>query len=153
MKKLFILPVLVVLTMLLITVVNAQVAGVGSPDTECQNNGFDYGIAKYQCNSYEPEEGSAFDSYDLTVEWFGGEDCSSADWTADPAVDGVLSKEGTSTYVHLGGTSGTITQTGQNSISHVTFCGKVPQVPEFGTMVGILTVLSAVGVFFIIRRK
>lgn len=128
--------------------------GVGSPDTECQNHGFDFGIAKYQCNSIVPEEGSAFDSYNITVEWFGElEDCSSVDWTADPAVDGILSKEGQDYVVYYDGTSGTI-EKGDHGISHVTFCGDLPPVvPEFGATVGILTALGAVGTFFLVRRK
>lgn len=29
----------------------------------------------------------------------------------------------------------------------------IPSVPEFGTVVGVLTILSALGVFFVVRRK
>ena len=101
--------------------------GVGSPDTECQNNGFDFGIAKYQCSSETAEPGSAYDNYTITVNWTGsGDDCSSVDWTSDPAVDGVLSKEGGDTFVKPGGTSGTINQ-GTHGISHITFCGNETQ--------------------------
>ena len=32
-------------------------------------------------------------------------------------------------------------------------CADVPLVPEFGTVVGIVTALGALGVFFIVRRK
>jgi hypothetical protein len=32
-------------------------------------------------------------------------------------------------------------------------CANVPLIPEFGAMVGALTVLSAIGVFFFVRRK
>ncbi len=32
-------------------------------------------------------------------------------------------------------------------------CGNVPLVPEFGTVIGIVTALGALGVFFIVRRK
>jgi hypothetical protein len=32
-------------------------------------------------------------------------------------------------------------------------CADVPLVPEFGTLVGVLTALGAVGVFFVVRRK
>lgn len=32
-------------------------------------------------------------------------------------------------------------------------CEDIPQVPEFGTVIGIVTLLGALGVFFVIRRK
>ena len=94
-----------------------SMAGVGNIDQECQSEGFDYGIAKYQCGSTSPDEG---DGSSLTVSWT---DCESVDWTADPEVAGVLSKEGTSTYVHSGGSAGTIAKACQQDLSHITFCG------------------------------
>jgi hypothetical protein len=32
-------------------------------------------------------------------------------------------------------------------------CVNVPLVPEFGAIVGVLTALGALGVFFVVRRK
>ena len=94
--------------------------GVGNPDTECQNNGFDFGIVKYACGNYTPDDtGSGFDDYDINLDWHG---CYQVDWTAIPGVAGVLEKEATETYNHTGGTSGTIYK-GFHDISHITFCG------------------------------
>jgi len=93
-------------------------------DGECKELGFDFGVAKWECDSEEVEEGSAFDDYTITLDWNKvEEECNSADWTSSPAVDGILSKEATETYVHDGGTSGTIEKNDQHSISHITFCG------------------------------
>ncbi len=92
-----------------------------SIDEECQDAGFDFGIAKYQCGQTTAEEGSHYDDYTITVTWSA---CTSVDWTADPAVDGILEKAGFNPIeVHPGGTSGTIDKTYQQDISHITFCG------------------------------
>jgi hypothetical protein len=49
-------------------------------------------------------------------------DASEADWTSDPAADGVLSKEGQSYQNLPGGTEGTVVK-GEHDISHITLCG------------------------------
>jgi len=98
--------------------------GIGSPDKECRCNGFEFGIVKYECGE-SIEKGSHADDYDITLSW---NKCNSADWTASPAVDGILSKEATIIYTHDGGTSGTIDKTLKYDISHITFCGN--EIPE-----------------------
>lgn len=37
--------------------------------------------------------------------------------------------------------------------SYSVICNEPPVVPEFGTVIGILTALGALGVFFVVRRK
>src|SRR3989338_7439433 len=156
MKKILTLAFLALFLVFTIGVVSAVSGnGVGNPDNECQNNGFDFGIAKYECSSTTAEEGSAYDNYNITVSWVDdGDDCESVDWIADPAVDGVLSKEATETFIHSGGISGTITK-GKHGISHVTFCGKEvpPTIPEFGIVIWAVTLMGAVVIFFVVRRK
>ncbi|MBW2991373.1 hypothetical protein KY348_06765, partial [Candidatus Woesearchaeota archaeon] len=111
----------------------SSVAAV-SIDEECQDNGFDYGIAKYDCSNgvYTLDEQNSL--YDYYVFGFTG-DCQEADWTASPGVDGVLVKSAADTSEDGDGTSGTVygwTETKCNpqgvckdithDISHVTFC-------------------------------
>src|SRR3989344_5209111 len=98
-------------------------ANVGSPDNECQNADFDFGIVKYSAGSTIPENGSVAGDYTITVTWSG---TNSVSWTSNPVVAGVVSKEGNSSYVNNGGTSGTIVKHGQNGFSHITFCGNDP---------------------------
>ncbi|MEX1027937.1 MAG: helix-hairpin-helix domain-containing protein [Candidatus Paceibacterota bacterium] len=99
--------------------------GIGDPDQECQANGFDYGISKWEWDdneeAYVEENDGDFPlaGYTITVEG----DTDEADWTADPAVAGVVSKEALGSFVHSGGTEGTVTKDGQHDISHITFCG------------------------------
>lgn len=114
---------------------------------ECQDSGFDYGIAKYQCGSTTPSEG---DGSTTTLSW---NNCVSVDWTADPAVDGIISKEGTIRFVYPGGTSGTITKVDQHDISHITFCGNTNgEIPEFTAVTAGIALLGALGVFLLKKR-
>ena len=130
--------------------------GVGNPDTECQTYGFDYGVVKYECGESELDElGLDGVSYNITIEWTQDEenDCNAVSWNSDPVVYGVLTKEGKESFTHLGGYEGIIYK-GDHGISHLTFCGmNPPMVPEFGLIIGLLTILSAVGIFFIVRRE
>ena len=135
MKKL-ILPLMVVS---LVAFVNASV------DTECQDNGFDFGIAKYQCGDTVAEQGSKFGDYNITVEWTN---CTSVSWTSNPELNWALSKEGNERYI---GTN-PISKDGQNDISHLTFCDKDNQVPEF-TVIGATIVLLGCGAFIYKKNK
>ena len=147
---------LFVLASLLLTVGMVS-AKVGDPDTECKAKGFDYGIVKYECNSIIPVEGSAAEDYEISyINWNLNNEgkCSSVDWTSNPDADGVLSKEGKKYFISED--LGTLSKTGKNSISHITFCGNYndePVVPEFGAIVATLTVIGALGAFFIVRKK
>jgi cysteine-rich repeat protein len=100
--------------------------GIGSPDKECKCSGFDFGIVKYECEG-GIEKGPEASNYDISLSW---NKCNSADWTADPGVDGILSKEATIIYTHDGGASGTIDKTTKHDISHITFCGYENTEPE-----------------------
>ncbi|MEA1924549.1 MAG: hypothetical protein U9M95_01640 [Candidatus Altiarchaeota archaeon] len=135
--------------MLIITLSTlASANGIGSIDEECRNAGFSYGIAKYQCANTAPDEG---DGSTLTVTW---NQCISVDWTANPAVAGVLSKEGNPTYVWGGGTSGTITKNGEQDISHITFCGEYSEAPEYSSLAILLAaLLTAPAIAYLIAKK
>ncbi|ODS40843.1 MAG: hypothetical protein A7315_07465 [Candidatus Altiarchaeales archaeon WOR_SM1_79] len=127
--------------------------GVGSIDQECQANGFDFGIVKFEWNTttnsytYENPE---IPPYDVNVT---GDD-ERADWTASPAVDGVLHKEAGNTFVHAGGTSGTVDMN-ENAISHITFCGSENGAPEFLTPAIALAVLLTTPAFayLVVKRR
>ena len=99
-----------------------------SPTLECTRKGFDFAIEKFECNDTTPDPSS--DEYDINVTWDEVNDCDSVDWESDPAVDGVISKEGTLRFVHDGGTSGSIDKDAQNDISHITFCRDEVEVEE-----------------------
>ena len=158
MKKLFILPVLVVLTVLLITVVNAQVevttstSGSGAIWT---TNG-DCGDQTQDVNQYNLGEvvyinGDNFEegSYDWAITGQpGGASCDPSIVVANGDYD--VDESGAfcfEAYTVENDDCGvyTVDFGKKNDNYHV--------IPEFGAMVGILTVLSAIGVFFIIRRK
>jgi hypothetical protein len=142
--------IILTLGLILVLMTAVPAPGVGSIDTECRAYGFDYGIVKYEwtaAGAYVPE-GLAKSPYVITVT---GDD-ESADWTADPAVAGVLHKASTETFVHAGGTSGTVTA-GDHDISHITFCGNEgTTVPETALAVGLIALLTP-GMIYLIRRK
>jgi hypothetical protein len=142
----------IVLLVLAVSFVSALPAvAVGSPDNQCQANGFDYGIAKFECGSTVAENGSYAPYYDLSVSW---NECKYVNWTADPAVDGVLVKAATNTDTQIGGESGVATNFSKHDISHITFCANEPPViPEFGWTTGLATILAAITVFFVVRRN
>ncbi len=120
---------------------------VGSMDAECQEHGFDFGVAKWEYEDGEFKKESERSGYTTGVT---GDD-STADWRSDPAVAGVLSKEALCYQYLPGGTSGTVTKI-EYGISHITLCGeREGEVPEFGT-VGVLAVLGLAGIF-IYKRK
>ncbi|MFH1722789.1 MAG: hypothetical protein ABH950_09335 [Candidatus Altiarchaeota archaeon] len=154
MKKLF---TLVIIALFAAPFAIAQ--GVGSIDTECQGNGFDFGIVKFEWGCEEPgptgltiagncgyvPENPPIPPYIVGVEG----DAAQANWTASPEVDGVLVKGGTEYDTYPGGASGTVScvtytnpggQTNCHGISHITFCGDnetetTTTVPEITTTI------------------
>jgi len=97
-------------------------AGVGSIDTQCRANGYDYGIVRfeYTCDSpctYVPEDPPK-SPYSVNVT---GDD-NQAFWVASPVVCGLVHKEATNTFNHTGGTNGTVNKV-SHGISHITLCG------------------------------
>jgi hypothetical protein len=144
------------------------------PDNECQDNGFDYGIVKfdYEGGNWVETPGSAYANYVIDVTG----DSSSASWTAVPGVAGVLRKASIDTTVFPGGVSGG--PIGQwygaagngaaswHGISHLTFCGNgnpppppppctggnCNGVPEFGPAALVAAVLG-VGLGLALLRK
>jgi hypothetical protein len=114
-------------------VFNAE-AAVGSIDTECQAAGFDFGIAKYQ-SAWTLDEG---DGTGINVSGTA----QSVNWTANPAVAGVVAKTGTDSDSFAGGSSGQINawvtvpgpSGNKKDISHITFCGNQSQDPETASL-------------------
>ncbi|OIO61975.1 hypothetical protein COT48_03635 [Candidatus Woesearchaeota archaeon CG08_land_8_20_14_0_20_47_9] len=123
-------------------------AKVGSIDSECQAHGFGVGIAKWEWtgSSYALEDSKPGYTTGVTG------DNDEAYWTADPAVDGVLSKEGLDYQVLPGGTSGTVTA-GDHQISHITFCGIGEPIPEFSAVSAGLAVAGTGVAFWFLRRR
>jgi len=153
MKKILSLVFAIFLTLSLVTAVGpAPLVDIqtGSSDSECSQIGL-VGRAKYQCDNETPPEG---DTTGLTVTWHstdGG--CTGANWTADPAVAAVLTKDGVQYYQWDGGTEGSVYNAGQQSISHMTFCGRPSEnVPEF-TSLGALAALGLAGLFVYKKRN
>ncbi len=99
-----------------------SVSAHDSPDYECKDRGFDFGIVKYDSGGTGPDTdgASGSDGYQTGVEWDGN----IVKWNSDPGVSGVITKEGDISYVNSGGSRGSITQHGQYPFSHITFCGK-----------------------------
>ena len=118
----------IVLTVTLLANMSLGFTGVGmffvTPDAnacsgaekECQDLGFDTGIAKWNWDGckYVPEGGANGTS--VTGDEYA------ANWTADPAVSAVLRKSATDYDIFHGGFDGTI-NADQHAISHLTFCG------------------------------
>ena len=130
--------------------------GIGDPDQECQDNGFDFGIAKFGCEgggwSISDDEGFPPDGYVVDAD---GKDCSEVDWESNPAADGVIEKAGQDVFIHPGGTSGTIEQSGGHEISHITLCGNNGnnhEIPEF-TTIGAGLVLAGAGAYMYRKRS
>lgn len=142
-----------------------------SVDSDCTENGFDFGIAKYTpTDDWDWADGME-SAYALTVDEINtGE----FDWTAIPGVAGVYVKAGSKNETTAGGTSGTVycinyTNPGEqlncHDISHITFCGNedLPPppcidceppngVPEFSLITLVIAVIGA-GLGLAVLRK
>jgi len=145
MKKL--VAILMVLSVIMLT--SAYAKKVGSPDEECQANGFDFGIAKWEYGDgvYSLSDDGEFPGYTTNV--IGNNN--QANWTSDPAAAGILTKEAGDTFVHPGGMSGIVNYHGSHAISHLTLCGNFEEIPEF-TTIGATLVLAGAGLY-IYRKK
>ena len=141
-KKLFVLGIMI-LVIGAMTVSARPQERVGSIDDECARQGFEFGIVKFE---YDEELGFVAEDpaiYPWVIEVEG--DDYEARWTSQPEVYAILSKEGQSTYTWDGGLNGTIHPSGQQSISHLTFCGDSEPVPEFGVIASIALALGLLG--------
>lgn len=119
------------ISLFLLTIASFASAETHCPETTCSANnaddecacfGYDFGITKYDDETNTFEGGSKDSDYDISVT-----EGTNFDWTADPAVDGVLVKTGGSNNnfcEFAGGTSGSVS--GTYSVSHITFCGNDP---------------------------
>jgi len=140
MKKIFsllILSLFVISTVSAVVCKNTDVAGI-----IYQNNDINDVVANanvlVSCNSYSRSTTSLSDGT-FNVE-FSCSECTVGDTTYVYATSGSL----------YGSNSGIVHDFGLSVDVAVV---PVPLVPEFGLVVGMLTVLSAVGVFFVIRKK
>ena len=95
----------------------------------CEDFGYDFEIAKYEWEGSSYEKEYLKNGYSVSVSG----DASVANWTADPAVAGVIAKASTVVEEFAGGTSGSISKTqigtGKHDISNIAFCGN--NVPEY----------------------
>lgn len=125
-----------------------------NPSYECSAycGSMSYPVAKYDWDdssmSYLLD--NDFEDSGYAVDVSG--DTSSADWTADPAVDCVIHKEATDYFTYDGGASGTINKV-EHDISHITFCADENEVPEFGVIAAGIAIAGAIIGMLIIRRR
>ena len=145
MKKILIL----FMVMAALSVAFVSAPGIGSPDVECTGLGFDFGVAKWECNggSWTLDEG---DGNTIVTG-----NCDVADWDVDSTnATGIVVKAGNIEHggVHyaIWGTSGTVDEV--KELSHITFCGDEQEIPEFGLITG-LTALSVAGAGYLFMRK
>ncbi len=122
-------------------------AKVGSPDSECIDRGFDFGIVKWEWagNSYMVSEEGVRSGYEVSIDG----NATTALWTSSPGANGALAKGGQNYYTYAGGSSGTSHKSDLDNkdISHITLCGdEIPDAPEFGTL-GALAALAGIGGF------
>ncbi len=104
-------------------------AGVGSIDDECQEYGYDFGIAKW-----EWEGGKYLAEGDANNTFVWG-DAELANWVSSTTISGILRKAGQNTSILDGGISGIVEEycfqdnkhkkcaEKCKDISHITFCG------------------------------
>jgi len=140
-KNLLIVPMIV-----LVLAASAFANGVENPDKECGDHGFDFGIAKYECDggNWALSDDGERAGYTTSAT---GDSCTSVDWTSNPAADNVLEKAEQDYFTHPGGTSGTDTKSGQHDISHITLCGydEGGEIPEFSVLAAV-AVLGIAGI-------
>lgn len=111
---------------------------VGSIDNECQNYGFDFGIAKWEWNT----EDNIYVAEDDTSGTLLTGDDELAEWISSTTVAGVLRKAARDYDVLSGGLSGEVLEDCVEdnmpkpcrAISHITFCGN-DQGPNCGNCI------------------
>ena len=148
MKKLLIL--LVAMVALSASFVLAQ--GIGSPDEECMALGFDFGVAKWECN----DQTGAWTLFEGDPNTIVTGNCDVADWDVDATnATGIIVKAGDLEHggVHyaIWGTSGTVDE--EKDLSHITFCGDEEYIPEFGLLTGLAAFGAAGAGYLFIRKK
>ena len=146
-----------IIMILMVLVISASIVIAPNPEPwhrDCTDNGFDFAVAKFECNEYTADEETPGYEDVVTIDnWSGEEDeCHGVEWSSTMDLAGVVSKEATDYIIHDGGYSG-IFQMGSHSISHVTFCADdEPIIPEFST-IGAGIALIAVAGFIVYKRK
>jgi len=149
MKELLVLSIVLGILLSLTALPLAVQAGVGNPDQECRNHGFDFGVVKWEPLDTAP--GWAPEGGDPKGTSVNGT-TSAATWDVGTSnATGIVVKAGQDYFIYYG-TGSTIYQ-GQHAFSHITFCGDENVIPEF-TVIG--TALAAVlaGAFlFILKRR
>ncbi|MEM4268162.1 MAG: hypothetical protein QXK37_05020 [Candidatus Woesearchaeota archaeon] len=144
MKRIWFLPILLSFLIASISVFSSEFS---SQDNECIANGFDYEIARFECQkNYSINDNGT----GINVEWYG---CEKINWTSDYQIDAVLIKEAKNTYLHAGGYSGTVTTTTESEIDYMILCGKNRQIPEFSNLAAGIALLGALSIYLIARKK
>lgn len=141
--------VLLVVSTLAVSIVGATSGGI---DAECQDFGFDSGIAKWEWeNGWYPEG-------DDMGTWVSGTD-TYAEWNVGTSnATGIVVKGGSpnspQNYIHYAvwGTSG-IVEEDSPATSHITFCYDENEIPEFGTIGAAVALLGGILVFYLARKK
>lgn len=125
----------------------ADPVGIPNYDQECMDN----------CNGLKAiakwEDGNVqkyMAGYAVNVTGDG----ESANWTSSPGAECLVSQEGSNTYTHIGGTSGTVVKTGKQEIGHITLCGRSQnQIPEFTAVAAGIALLGSGAAFIALRKK
>ena len=121
-------------------------------EIHCNEHGFDFGIARWNWNNQQQQYVMVVQRPTYTTSVSGSQ--SSADWTSVADAAGVVThEEDHSEFDFPGGSSGTVTQSGETGIRSVVLCGNYNQVPEFTPIAGLVAVAGSVLAFFVIRRK
>lgn len=152
--------------MLLMLASSAMAGSVTVLDSDCQNYGYDYGLARWAWNSqnqvYEKTLGD--EAYSTLITG----DSTQATWVSSHALMGVVSNEDCFVQVLPGGESGLIdVYSDDDEIQFITLCAdnsesddsgdngdgdNIADVPEFGTLAAI-AVLIASGIFIMKKRQ
>jgi hypothetical protein len=159
--KIILLSVLIVAVMLTTTSfisANCAVGSIGGPKTvisgvvtDQNNNLIDGAKISIVCNHNgfkDPKSGKSASNGEYSAIYLGGpqQSCNGQCYDGN-TVTVTASKNG------IKNSNTGIVENGEVSINVELNSGTPPVVPEFGTAVGVLTVLGALGVFFVVRKK
>lgn len=127
-------------------------AKVGGIDAECQDFGFESGVAKWEWNFGWYPEGS-----DLGTRVWGNDTVAHWDVGTSNAI-GILVKGGSpnspQNYMHyaIWGMNGTVEEESP-AVSHITFCYNENEIPEFSSVAAIIALIGAASGYLYIKRK
>ena len=144
--KLLLISVLII-SFLILTPVLTTVIAVPNKIKINECSGMGILVSKWEWTGGGFVESESHPDYDITVTGNAVE----AYWTANPAIQGVVSKEGTERFIWYGGMSGTVIKDNQQDISHITFCANT-EVPEFSMIGGIIVIMGTILIILVKRH-